>query len=623
MSIRYLLIVVISLGSIVTDSAFAVDQQGLDQFKESIIETIYTDPEFLPLIDVEQAQIELSDLSKSFEQLQGEYSRIDEYKGELEEKYGDIQVTIEYIISDTDRTKQALAESLTQISVLGRKIASLKDALELLQQDLEESISYAETYARFLYKIGNDYFGSDLEISDLKLLVRSENIAQTLSSDDLVQLLMLRLNELLTTIEEKQRLYLTYTLQLNKARVTYQRGVEYYSEELVRLQEQELHLYELMSYLQEDLARAQQKVQEIEASRQQLDKQISTIQQATSQRQLVNEGSPVYKLLNKDDRDDGDRYFTWPVLPFDEVEYYYQDPYYLQEKGSPMQGVYINLPQWRGVYAPAPGIVYKIHQSDDLSLSWLVLIHKYWYITMFSPLSEIYVKEWELVQRGKLLGASGWQPGTNWAGLDSAQPHLLFEVMKNGDYVDPYFVLDLSIFENKEELPAQYQRKYLQDFFAREVDLSQVTYQQWTTLDARRDAFLRTYAPMPYTDPSLWYRAAHGTKVKPILGICIAFAETSFKHFKSQNNIGNVGNNDRGQTVTFDTPYDGVRALYQVLNNEYLSQYYTLNQLSRYGNRDGYIYASSSYNRQKNIMTCLSSIYGYPVPEDFPFRMAK
>jgi hypothetical protein len=50
--------------------------------------------------------------------------------------------------------------------------------------------------------------------------------------------------------------------------------------------------------------------------------------------------------------------------------------------------------------------------------------------------------------------------------------------MKNGDYVDPYFVLDLSIFENKEELPAQYQRKYLQDFFAREVDLSQVTYQQ-------------------------------------------------------------------------------------------------------------------------------------------------
>jgi hypothetical protein len=128
---------------------------------------------------------------------------------------------------------------------------------------------------------------------------------------------------------------------------------------------------------------------------------------------------------------------------------------------------------------------------------------------------------------------------------------------------------------------------------------------------------------MPYTDPSLWYRAAHGTKVKPILGICVAFAETSFKHFKSQNNIGNVGNNDRGQTVTFDTPYDGVRALYQVLNNEYLSQYYTLNQLSRYGNRDGYIYASSSYNRQKNIMTCLSSIYGYPVPEDFPFRMAK
>lgn len=82
-----------------------------------------------------------------------------------------------------------------------------------------------------------------------------------------------------------------------------------------------------------------------------------------------------------------------------------------------------------------------------------------------------------------------------------------------------------------------------------------------------------------------------------------------------------MGNNDRGDTVTFDSPLVGVKALFNVLNNQYLGDYYTIDELSRFGNKDGYIYASSPYNRQKNVMNCLSTIHGYNIPEDYPFRM--
>ena len=74
--------------------------------------------------------------------------------------------------------------------------------------------------------------------------------------------------------------------------------------------------------------------------------------------------------------------------------------------------------------------------------------------------------------------------------------------------------------------------------------------------------------------------------------------------------------------MIFNSPLEGILALYATLNNDYLGEYMTLDQLSRYGNEHGQIYASSSYNRQKNIMECLSSIYGYNVPEDFPYRVA-
>jgi hypothetical protein len=165
--------------------------------------------------------------------------------------------------------------------------------------------------------------------------------------------------------------------------------------------------------------------------------------------------------------------------------------------------------------------------------------------------------------------------------------------------------------------------KYLQDYFAREINLNDIEELAWDTILERRDSFLNKYATGPYRDPSLWYDGAIDTGIDPIFGICIGFAETSFRNFKTTYNIGNVGNDDSGNTVTYGSPLAWVKALYNVLNNRYLWWYFTINELSRFGNSDGYIYASSPYNWQKNIMKCMSAIYAYPVPEDYPFRSRK
>ncbi|MEI8253876.1 MAG: hypothetical protein WCG25_09335 [bacterium] len=44
------------------------------------------------------------------------------------------------------------------------------------------------------------------------------------------------------------------------------------------------------------------------------------------------------------------------------------------------------------------------------------------------------------------------------------------------------------------------------------------------------------------------------------------------------------------------------------MNNQFLGNYHTIKQLSRYGNEDGKIYASSPINRQTNVLKCLSQI---------------
>lgn len=601
------------------------DSLAIEEQQKAVVDAVYSNPNFLPLIDVEQAKMTLSDLSTSFQRMSDEYFEWDDKRQELEDEYGDIQVSIEHIIFDMDSTKEMVVDTLTKISLFKRQIDELKTKVRSLEWNLQDSKWNLTQYTTFLYKLHNDFYGQDLWINDVKLLVKSDNIADTLSSDHLVQMLTTKLTILLDVIRNQQVGYTKHIMDLNKAKLAYQTAAWSLKDDLEELQQQKRHFYELLSYLKASRQEADSKIGKLRLSRDELESQMKQLQQATniSTQQDIEEWSRLHELLNIKDRDDGKRYFSRPIMPVKFVQYYFNDPYYTQETGKQFNGIKLEVEQGNEIYAPAPGIVYKAYQSEDLALSWVVIVHKYWYISFYKPLSEVYVKKGQLVKRGQIVGRTWGQPGTNGAGLESETPHLVFELMKNGEFIDPYSVMDISIFESKEELPQEYRMKYLQDYFAREINLNNVEQLPGDTILERRDAFLDRYATWPYRDPSLWYDGAADKGIDPIFGICIWFAETSFKNFKTANNIGNVGNDDSGNTVVYGSPLAWVKALYNVLNNQYLGWYRTINELSRFGNADWYIYASSPFNRQKNIMKCMSAIYDYPVPEDYPFRRWK
>jgi len=93
------------------------------------------------------------------------------------------------------------------------------------------------------------------------------------------------------------------------------------------------------------------------------------------------------------------------------------------------------------------------------------------------------------------------------------------------------------------------------------------------------------------------------------MGICIAFAESTIgNHLSTANNIGNVGNNDRGDRVSYAAPLIGARLIYTTLNNGYLGDYNIILDYNGYGNPDGKNYATSKYNWQNNVTKCLTQI---------------
>jgi murein DD-endopeptidase MepM/ murein hydrolase activator NlpD len=584
---------------------------------------VYQNPEFLPLIDVDQAKIQLQDLSKAFQKTLNQYQHIEQKKGVLTTHQLNVQREILTIFRERNATEARLQDSLTKIALYNKKILSMQETMSTLRADLRQQQDYLAMYIKFLYSSHVSLSFAEHDVSLIKLLARSENIAESLSVRDLSELLTINIKAVMDSMAHQHAQYKslqrTYADARNKHRLT----LSFYKSALQDLEEQQKNLHELLVHIQTSLAQTDWESSTIEQTQWLLHKQISQITQISQAHSSPSDtDSPVKVLLATSDREPWQRFFSWPVFPPERLLHHFRDDAHVTQYGFPFDAVRLAMPQRSDVYAPAPWVVFRIQEGVWMRKSWVILLHKHGYATVLSPLSEIFVSEWMLVHRWQLIGRSGGLPGTKWAWVWSPWPHLDVQVLHNGEPVDPLRLMDISIFADKQVLPSHYHTKYLQDYFSREVDLT-LQKLTWSDVDERARIFLQRYAQAPFHQLHLWHSAAQGSRINTYFGLCIGFAETSFKNFKTPNNIGNVGNNDRGDTVTYESPEAWMRALFSVLNNQYLWGYHTLDQLSRFGNSDGFIYASSPFNWQKNIMNCLSSIYGYNVPEDFAFRVSQ
>ena len=107
---------------------------------------------------------------------------------------------------------------------------------------------------------------------------------------------------------------------------------------------------------------------------------------------------------------------------------------------------------------------------------------------------------------------------------------------------------------------------------------------------------------------------------------CITVAETSGgKKWYGNKNIGSVGSNDRWDRPTYALMEAWLEAIWKTLNNKYLWNIQTLWCLSngwscQSWDDNGKRYATSNGNRERNMVACLSTIYGKIDAKTFTVR---
>jgi murein DD-endopeptidase MepM/ murein hydrolase activator NlpD len=128
--------------------------------------------------------------------------------------------------------------------------------------------------------------------------------------------------------------------------------------------------------------------------------------------------------------------FEWPVDPTLGISAHFHDAGYKQRFGMEHQAIDIPVLQGSTVYAAAAGAVVKVSDNGK-GYSSLVISHDGGFSTLYGHISGFLVKEGDHVRAGQAVALSGGTPGTNGAGRMTTGAHLHFELIQQGEHVDP------------------------------------------------------------------------------------------------------------------------------------------------------------------------------------------
>ena len=317
----------------------------------------------------------------------------------------------------------------------------------------------------------------------------------------------------------------------------------------------------------------------------------------------------------------------WPVSTPASVSAFFRDPSYFRSVWAQHDAIDIPVSQWSDVLAAMDGYVHYILPPVSWGYAYLVLKHPEWYMTVYGHISETLVFPYQFVKKWDVIARSGWAPGTPWAWPMTTGAHLHFETWKDRESIDPLRLLDTSVL-NYANLPSRYQEKFIADIVSRTgtgADLSWYDRKfiiKGDTEESRQKYLLKTYATRDFQNWDMWMDTALDARIDPSFLMCVGLAETTlWNHLKTPYNIGNVGNTDSGDVTSFSSSKEGIAWMASTFNNRYLSQYDYVSELSRWGNPDGMIYASSNANWHNNIIKCISSLKWRFVEDKYNFRV--
>lgn len=382
---------------------------------------------------------------------------------ELSEDKMTLSGQIEVLDNSITLTHSKLIDVIKNIVEKENEIILLYEQIEIKEVAVEYQKELIRDYVRIIYQEEKNYFSIDENgnIQAFKLLLADDSVGNNLKKIEYFDLLNEAGQQMIEELSLLSEELLIHQKELEKKKgklLELQADLE--AEKLqLELQRQSKENLLSLTKGQEDIY--QQLFEQTLVEQEELLNDVKTLSNAVNfiEKKMEENGADFdpndylslldyktqilydYRYRSGPVNPDG---FDWPASPDRGLSAYFRDPTYVGVFGVQHNAIDIPIYQGSPVRATADGVVYTA-RDNGYGYSYIILAHAGGFMTVYGHISTILVEEGDLINQGSIIGLSGGMPGTKGAGYMTTGPHLHFEVLSNGLYVDPLDYLPLEI----------------------------------------------------------------------------------------------------------------------------------------------------------------------------------
>ncbi len=343
--------------------------------------------------DTKQAIETVNSLGKDVSTVIDEIDAVQKKKKNNDSNYNAVLEQVRKVVIDITETKKVVTDAVTKIQIANKDIVTTVGDLQDARKYIAASKSSLSQLVQLLYLIQNDYYGGG-NIDDIKLLLKSDNISDTLSADDIMNTLTLQFDALIDDLTIQQENYQKQFARLTELRDEYKHTVIAYEDKMKTLQEQKAYLLDFLKLYKANRIEITAEMKNLFQTRAQLKAKLATLVSGLrdfkhNQALMSHPGYQEFLKLT-DDREKRKNFFLWPVLPVKVIDQYFSTGVDSEEG---FVGIRIHANQYDAIYAPANGMVYKVSDQDGMAINWIILVHNDGYMSVFTNINQALVKE--------------------------------------------------------------------------------------------------------------------------------------------------------------------------------------------------------------------------------------
>lgn len=413
----------------------------------------------LLLLEVQEKKENLSDELDAIEEaLQDTEAQMDEINAEIfnvEEYLDRLEETIETTEENIEKLQKEIKTLEVEIEELEEEIEKLLKEKELLKTEISDLMA--------LLYMKQDIYYDDGNMNLAKLLLSEDSLGEIQGDMELMNRVeaemegkMAELVALEEELTEKQN-------ELKKKKEDLLDEEEQLEVEKDSLEAQKENQEELLAELNTDREALEASFEAQMSEYQSLHSEVELYASSTEKllegiegiAELTEEEKAILDSIQADIMSSEDfeaaateAQMTWdlPLHSVTSISAYFSDSDYLSFFGVPHDAVDMPTAQASSVLSVDLGVVTNVHWDGTEAYAYIQVQHPNNFSTVYGHIYLPLVEVGDVVSKGQVIGLSGATPGMTGSGPMTTGPHLHFEVLFQGEHVDPLMVLPLAEF---------------------------------------------------------------------------------------------------------------------------------------------------------------------------------